>query len=100
MSIFSTEMGRGVSIDVFRVIVSSSHQESLDYTEITSYTSNVQGSTEIFCPWVYNCSIFNKDLDKLNMAFRCSHVKRSPTISVCAVDTNLSLVDRLRLKYL
>lgn len=63
MSIFSTEMGWGVSINVFRVVVSSSHQESLDYTEITSYTGNVQGSTEIFGPWVYNCSIFNKDLD-------------------------------------
>ena len=100
MSIFSTEMSWGVSIDVFRVIISSSHQESLDYTEISSYTGNMQGSTEIFRSRVYNGSIFNKDLDKLNMAFRCSHVKRSPTVSVCAVNTNLSLVDWLRLKYL
>lgn len=63
MSIFSTEVSWGVSVNVFRVIVSSSHEESLDYTEISSYAGNVQGSTEIFGPWVYNGSIFNKDLD-------------------------------------
>jgi hypothetical protein len=100
MSIFSTEMSWGVSINVFRVIVSSSHQESLDNTEISSYTGNMQGSSEIFGPWVYNGSIFNEDLDELHVAFRCSHVKRSPAISIGAVNTNLSLVDRLRFKYL
>ena len=74
MSIFGTEMSWGVPINVFRVIVGASHQESLDYTEISSYTGYVQGSTEIFGPGVYYCSIFNKNLDKLHVAFRCSHV--------------------------
>lgn len=74
MSIFGTEMSWGVPINVFRVIVGASHQESLDYTEISSYTGNMQGSTEIFGPGVYYGSIFNEDLDELNVAFRCSHV--------------------------
>lgn len=63
MPIFSTEMSWGVPINVFRVIVCSSHQESLDYTEIPSYTGNMQGSTEIFGPWIYNGSIFDQNLD-------------------------------------
>ena len=74
MSVFCAEMGWGVSINVFRVIVSSCHQESLDYTEISSYTGNMQGGTEIFGPWVYNGSIFNEDLDELHVTFRCSNV--------------------------
>jgi hypothetical protein len=74
MSIFGTEMSWGVPIYVFRVIVGASHQESLYDTEISSDTGYVQGSTEIFGSGVYNGSIFNEDLDKLNVAFRCSHV--------------------------
>jgi hypothetical protein len=63
MSIFGTEMSWGVPINVFRIIVGTSHQESLDYTEISSYACNMQGSTEIFGPGVYNGSIFDKNLN-------------------------------------
>ena len=59
MAILSTEMGRGVPVNIFGVRVSACHKQSLDNSEVASNAGNMEGSPEVFGAGINNCPIFN-----------------------------------------
>lgn len=92
MSIFCAEVSWSVSIYIFCVKISTSHKKSLDNPEVASDACDMEWGPEVFGSRVNQRAIFDQYLNKLDMTFTCSHMKRSPAISVGAVDANLCLI--------
>lgn len=100
VTVLSTEVGRRVPINVLRIKVGPSHEQCLDHTKVSSDARYVQGCSKILSAWIEQRAVFNKDFHQLNVALTGSHMKRSPSIRVRAIDADLCLTLRLRLEYL
>lgn len=60
----------------------------------------MEGSSEVFRSRVYEGSIFNENFYKLYMTLTSGNMERCPSISICAVDADLRLINWLGFQYL
>jgi len=63
VTIFRTEMAWSITVNIFGIDVSSCDQKCLDDTKVTSDTSNMQWSTEIFATSIELGFVFNEELN-------------------------------------
>ena len=92
VAILRTEMARSVSIYVLSIYVCSGHEHSLNHSWVTSYTSYMEGCSEISRARVNFTSILNEQLNQVYMALIASYMQWSPTVTIALVNQCLSKI--------